>query len=187
MHVHRNLAYTFAVTGFMQAIISTVYDWNVLQAVPILLIPLIAICPLYPLLLGLSWLIRANGGNAPFLESVASISALGFALLAPLYFGSYALTLGGSLHTLGQVIWVAAYAIPGLYFIQNLSLRTRLLGLSWLAICLISHLITGSSGYLDLRMWSFSTQALVVAGTISAAAVITLKVRVQPATAAQPA
>lgn len=116
------------------SVIALTYDWPALQAIPTYLWPLVAICPLYPLLLALYWLYTAGGKESPYLAAVAALPAATYGLLALVFYPLVMLKAGFTWNDTGQIVWVWLYAAQAFVILRRTvpQAMPAFLGLFWL-------------------------------------------------------
>jgi len=129
-----------------------VYDLDKLITIPLYLWPLIAVCPIYPLLLALL-LLQLYLKKTPnqFLLAFSVIPSIVFGVLAVLFYPLAMFYQGFSWNALGQIFWVWFYAAQGVWLFTNYRIsKVAFLGTStFLIIVLIFQLVSDSYNYLD--------------------------------------
>lgn len=151
-----------------------VYDWSVLSQLPLWLIPLIAICPLYPFLLAATWWQLAKKNLRPWLTAFATIPAAMYGILA---LGFYPFVMqhdGFSYLNLLSIFWVWLYAAQAWYFIARRSLAafpTVIVSAITLAV-LVLQIMTNSYDYLAWATLTVSEKSLLLIVAISTIVIV---------------
>ncbi len=147
------------------------YDWTALQTLPPWAIPFIAICPLYPLILLISW-------KKPTTTWLLATPVAALGLVALIF---YSVT-GYRDHSLGwalaQLLWVWLYAWQAWYLLRRHSYRPglHLAGCLWTTATLFVLMITDSYGYLAINLLKPDEQiGLLILGTTTACLLPLLK------------
>lgn len=121
------------ILNFFWFVLGIIADYNWLSQIPWYLVPLTAICSLYPLLLFIWYLLKFYQRKIPHFFSfwiVLGISSYG--ILAQFYFPLLMSWAGINFHDIGSMFWVAVYGVQSLILIKYLkiaSFKTMLPGL----------------------------------------------------------
>ncbi|MBD3270574.1 hypothetical protein GF376_03540 [Candidatus Peregrinibacteria bacterium] len=98
--------------NFVWSIASLFADWNWFSQIPIELVPLTAICSLYPPLLTIWYFIKYNGKTPPgWLTFWIFVGITSYGIMAQIYFPLLMSWKGVNFHSLGSMFWVAFYGL----------------------------------------------------------------------------
>ncbi len=169
------------VLDFLWSAAALFVDLPKLGSIYPLLWPLVVICPVYPLLLGIVWLkIKKGQKPNPYLLAFSAIPSAAFGILALVYYPSKMVFQGFDLRDLGQIFWVLFYSLQGWYLLGRFKIKFAPAFVSFLFLCiaLIVNFRFRTFGYLSLDDFpQFSTIVLLNVGLVSAfvAALLALK------------
>ena len=97
--------------SFVMSVIALVHDWYDFVDTPWYVWILIPICPLYPFLLGVCYLVYLRRGFFPrFLTLFTFIGITSYGVMALLFYPLYMLHSGFAWYELGNIFWVMIYA-----------------------------------------------------------------------------
>ena len=102
-----------------------VYDWSTLITIPAYLWPIVAICPIYPLLLAYIWYQKLQGHTPhPVIMAWALIGGSTYAVAALFFYPALMQYEGFSWIGIGAIAWVLLYGLQALYLIRRAQLPT---------------------------------------------------------------
>lgn len=157
------------------ALIALLHDLPALRVVPFALWPVIAICPVYPLVLAAYWNPDEKERNKRTgLTAFAGLPAAVFGLLALVFYPLIMARYGFDWANFGQIFWVWLYAAQGWYLVFQARIQAQdvVLAGAWLFLVLITLYQTQSFGYLALDLLT-QTERFIVLQTGFAATVVT--------------
>lgn len=134
------------------SLISLNYDASILATIPLWAWPLVAVCPLFPLLLAFFWLRLARKKHVPhFLASFAILPAAVYGLGTLLYYPLLMHQTYVNVQDIGQIFWVWLYASQAWYLLRRwpISMWHACLALIFLIGSFCFQLATLSYGYLE--------------------------------------
>ena len=111
-----------------------VYDWSTLMTIPVYLWPVVAICPIYPLLLAYIWYQKHRKQKPhPAVMTWALIGGSTYALAALFFYPALMRYEGFSWLGVGAIIWVLLYGLQALYLLKRNKLAS-----SWVVFTVIA-------------------------------------------------
>ncbi len=111
-----------------------VYDWSTLIIIPIYLWPVVAICPIYPLLLAYIWhQKRQRHTPHPAIMAWAVIGGSTYAIAAVFFYPALMRYEGFSWLGVGAIGWVLLYGSQALYLLKRNKLAS-----SWVVFTVIA-------------------------------------------------
>lgn len=122
----RKIIYWIIILNLIWAASAIVYDWDNLSAIPYYLWPSLIICPVYPLLLFLTWasIYRQKKCN-DYLLAFAAIPSIVYLIASMIYYPAWMAYNGFNWLAFGQIYWVAVYGLQGIYLYLNMSIAER--------------------------------------------------------------
>ncbi len=120
------LVWFLVVLGFLMAGLALNLDLHDFVETPWYLWPWVPICALYPFLLALNYLYFLWKGEFPwFFLSFTVFGALGYGLIAPLFYTLYMVETGFGWYELGNIFWVWLYAAQAYFLLRYVRGRGR--------------------------------------------------------------
>lgn len=154
-----------------------IYDWHTIITLPIWLLPVIIICPLYPFLLALTWwrihLLRPS----IWLQAFATVPSAMYGILALVFYPLVMQVIGFSWTNLLAIIWVWLYASQSWYLLNKYPPINQF-PILVVSICALSvfffQLQTNSYSYLAFDV--LSTQSKTVLLTLAVLTIVGINV-----------
>ncbi len=160
------------VLNVAMGLIALTYDWQALQAIPPLLLPVIVICPIYPFLLAVIWVHRLRKRVTPsWIVALAVIPAATYGVLAPLFYITHSYVTVFSWNDMGQIVWVWIYAAQAIYliFTTKIDRTAAFWATCFIILSLFMQFSTGGYGYLAIGDIGRTLQLiLLTVGTLAA-------------------
>lgn len=134
---------------FFWVLAATIYDWQKLAATPWYLLPFMPICPIYPLLLAICFVLFKRHGRIPRpLAIFAFMGSVSYGLAAYIFYPLFMSWIGFDWIAVGNMAWVTFYALQAPLLKDYLRLH-----IGW-TILLASYFFT--KDILDWHMAKFS-------------------------------
>lgn len=119
-----------------------------LSMIPVYLIPLTAICSLYPPLLVIWYLMRYYDRPVPqWFTFWLVLGTASYGLLAQFYFPLLMSWKGINFHDVGSMVWVAVYGCQAFFLfplLKNVNWRTVLPGTLYITLANLTHYLAGT-------------------------------------------
>jgi|GEM_PF-2447288 len=134
-----------------------VYDWGTIVSLPIWLLPVIIICPLYPFLLAGVWWRLQNHRGSTWLYAGAVIPSAMYGVLALIFYPMVMVATQFSWTNLLAEIWVWLYASQSWYLLKKyppVKLFPIIVASIFILAAFLFQLQTNSYGYLALAVLS---------------------------------
>ena len=157
-----NKKFVFAIIIFnlIWSVSALLYDGKVILQIPFYFWPFLIICPIFPFILAIVWY-QIYDKNKPnyWLLSLGGIASVTYFLAALIYYPTWMFQNGFDLLAFGQILWVAAYGIQGLYLIIQYDTKkiAVLLTTLFLMLSFVVQWKTETIGYLDFTNISSRT------------------------------
>jgi len=142
-----------SIADLLWSVSAWIYDWHKLITLPVYLIPFILTCPIFPLLLSVSWfqIFRKRKLNL-FIFYLGVLGSVVYGVGAILYYTSLMTLVGFDWWTFGGIFWVLFYALQGGYLLFRYKAGFNLASLisagAFLGAKLIIDFTTRTSGYI---------------------------------------
>lgn len=142
-----------AVMDLLWSVCAWVFDWPKLHAIPAYLLPFILTCPVYPLLLSISWFqIYTYKKLNLFVLYLGIIGSVVYGFGAIFYYPVNMSLNGFDWYAFGGIFWVLFYAIQGIYLLFRWNAKFNLLSLILAGVFMGSKIIidysTRTYGYI---------------------------------------
>lgn len=173
----KQILLSLAILDLVWSIIAIVFDWSAIIAVPPIALPFILICPLYPFLLALYWLLQYRGRTVnSYLLTLAALPTSTYAVLSLLFYPLIMTHQGFSFLDLGQIFWVWFYGIQGWYLLASTKIKTAPLLLigAFVATSLVVQYRSLTYGYLGVDILTLPERQTVALLGLATVAVILL-------------
>ena len=152
-------------------------DAHKLPSIPFYLWPMVLVCPIYPLLLALTYFsyLKKRKPNAYLLAFAALPSAV-FGVLALIYYGAQLYYTKFSLNEFGQIFWVLFYSFQGWYLL----LKEKMTAAAVITACLyliakfVIDIRYQTFGYLDIANLPDHVQVLLFTLAVGLSVALTL-------------
>ncbi len=106
------------------AIVALIFDYPVLSQIKYYYWPFIAICPIYPLLLAIIWLLIISRKSVNrYLLCFGVIPSIVYFIGAILYYPTWMFCNGFNFSALGQIFWVVFYGIQAFILADKITWR----------------------------------------------------------------
>lgn len=156
-------------------------DYSKLANIPLWGWPFALLCPIYPFLLALVWLMLLKQDKVnPYLLAFASIPAAVLGILALFYYPSKMYFQGFSLRDFGQIFWVLFYSLQGWYLLvsRKIKIIPVLVTILFFGGLLVTDFIFKTFGYLSFDAFSVhSLYFLLGLGILSTVIVAMIAIR----------
>ena len=162
------------------AVAAITFDWAKIIELPAWAIIFIVICPLYPILLWLTWFIldrkRSNDGEndltsrgvIPYLIAFAALPSAVYGVVAIYFYPIQMIFNGFNWLGVASIAWIAVYSVQGWWLLKHKRphrAALRVAGIFLLASLLI-QLTTKTMGYLNISAIPYSVWLIEMLGAI---------------------
>lgn len=170
---HNKIYIFLIVTNLFWSAMAFIYDFDKIINLPAQIWPFIIICPIYPLLLAVSWLFIYLKHRNRLIITFSAFNSLIFFIAALIYYPVWMIINGFDLLAFGQIFWVAFYGLQGAYLVNKIKLNQPglLISIIFLLLTFLIQCKTNSFGFFDTANFS-QTLILVLYGVLSLGTVL---------------
>ncbi len=166
----RNWLYTLALINLICGVCALVYDWEKLARIPIAELFFVPICPLFPTLTAVVYMLILAGKRQTTWASFTVLGLIMYSIMNLLFYPTYMLLHGFSWLILGNMVFVGLYTLQGYWLIpytKKLTLPLIVPIVFWYLVKIWLDGVYGRFTYLVIEGFPLSIHALLFAALLT--------------------